>query len=114
MLHLHFFLQGSAPFWKKIQLELKSFWAPADAIFDVYIIFIGMNDAKKGNNNYRYSFYTQLIPHVKLGPICSKFGRFQTIFHVIKIGSKKKIARCTPERWFYFYLIRHKDHGALY
>ena len=45
MLDLHFFLQGLAPFWKKIQVEVKSFWAPADANIDAYIVFIGINDA---------------------------------------------------------------------
>ena len=98
MLGLHFFLQGSPPFCKKIQLEYKSFWAAVNANFDAYIVFIGMNDAKKGNNNCRYSFYTLVILYVKLGSISSKFGRIPPFFHAIKIGLKKKIARCTPER----------------
>ena len=98
MLDLHFFLQGSPPFCKKIQVELMYFLAAADANFDAYIVFMGMNDAKKGNNNYRYSFYTLVILYVKLGSISSKFGRIPPFFHAIKIGLKKKIARCTPER----------------
>ena len=97
-LDLHFFLQGSPPFWKKIQVELKYFLATVNANFDAYIVFMGMNDAKKGNNNYRYSFYTHLIPYVKLCSISTKFGRIPPFFHAIKIGFKKKIARCTPER----------------
>ena len=97
-LDLHFFLQGSPPFWKKIQVELKYFLATVNANFDAYIVFMGMNDAKKGNNNYRYSFYTHLIPYVKLCSISTKFGRIPPFFHAIKIGLKKKIARCTPER----------------
>ena len=90
MLDLHFFLQGSPPFCKKIQVELMYFLAAVNANFDAYIVFIGMNDAKKGNNNYRYSFYTQLIPYVMLGFFSSKFGRIPSIFHAIKIGFKKK------------------------
>ena len=88
-LDLHFFLQGSPPFWKKIQVELKYFLATVNANFDAYIVFMGMNDAKKGNNNYRYSFYTQPILYVKLGFISTKFGRIPPFFHAIKIGLKK-------------------------
>ena len=98
MLDLHFFLQGSPPFWKMIQVERKYFLAPVNANFDAYIVFMGINDAYKGNNNYRYSFYTQPIPYVKLGFNSSNFGRILSIFHAIKIGLEKKIARCTPER----------------
>ena len=61
-LDLHFFLQGSPPFWKKIQVELKSFWVPADANIDVYIVFICINGCKKGSNNYRYDLYIHLYP----------------------------------------------------
>ena len=86
MLDLHFFLQGSPSFCKKIQVELMYFLAAADANFDAYIVFMGMNDAKKGNNNYRYSFYTQPILYVKLGFISTKFGRIPPFFHAIKIG----------------------------
>ena len=89
MLGLHFFLQGSPPFCKKIQVELMYFLAAADANFDAYIVFMGMNDAKKGNNNCRYSFYTHLIPYVKLCSISTKFGRIPPFFHAIKIGLKK-------------------------
>ena len=90
MLGLHFFLQGSPPFCKKIQLELRYFLAAVNANFDAYIVFIGINDAKKGNNNYRYSFCTLVILYVKLGSISSKFGRIPSIFHAIKIGLKNK------------------------
>ena len=45
MLDLHFFLQGSPSFCKKIQVELMYFLAAADANFDAYIVFIAMNDA---------------------------------------------------------------------
>ncbi len=80
MLDLHFLFQGLAPFWKKIQVEVKSFGAPADANIDAYIVFIGINDAKKDNNNYRYSFYSLLIPYVKLGFISPTLDVFPHFF----------------------------------
>jgi len=84
------------PFWGGKQIQLKSFKASATAIFDKYIIFICTNDAKERHNNYKYRFYTQLLPFTHESYICVKILHTKIKFHLIKIGLDQKIMRCIP------------------
>ena len=83
MLDLIFFYQSTSSIIIKYQLYLKSFYTSANAILDIYIIFISINDGKKGNNNYRYIFYTCLYHAPSLIVLAPNFVRIPSIFHVI-------------------------------